>query len=132
MGNMSTARNLPRRCTKVNMAAVDQDTDVKVVTHDKSFVVDWVKESALINDFLDLEFVGGEKQMMGAANDLKEMTEYPLILVEGGDDRLPLDPKSGTNKYHQKPYVATDALIRGSCTCNSPTPVAYETAKIYH
>jgi len=38
--------------------------------------------------------------MMGAANDLKEMTKFPLILVEGGDDRLPLDPETGTNKYH--------------------------------
>lgn len=70
--------------------------------------------------------------MMGAAKDLKEMSDYPLILVEGGDDRLPLDPETGTNKYHQKPYVATNALIRGSCTCNSPTPVAYETAKKYY
>lgn len=70
--------------------------------------------------------------MMGSEMDLKKMPEFPLIMVEGGDDRLPLDPVSGTNKYHQKPYVAQDALIRGSCTCNSPTPLAYETAKIYY
>ena len=30
-------------------------------------------------------------QMMGAANDLKPMSDFPLILTEGGDDRLPLN-----------------------------------------
>lgn len=69
---------------------------------------------------------------MGAANDLKKMSEYPIILTDGGDDRLPLDPGSGTNKYHQKPFVASDALFRGSCTCNSPTQLAYDTAKKYY
>ena len=57
------------------------------------------------------------------------MTEFPLILTEGGDDRLPLDPKTGKNKYHARPFVAPEAAFRGSCTCNSPTPLAYEAAK---
>lgn len=63
-------------------------------------MVEGVQESALINDFLDLEFTSGEEQLMGSVMDLKSMPDFPLIMVEGGDDRLPLDPKSGTNKYH--------------------------------
>ena len=43
--------------------------------------------------------------MMGPAKNLQKMPEYPAILTEGGDDRLPLDPNTGTNKYHQKPVV---------------------------
>lgn len=81
---------------------------------------------------LDLEFMQGEEQFMGAANDLKKMPAYPMILTEGGDDRLPLDPATGTNKYHQRPFVASDALFRGSCTCNSPTQIAYDTAQSYY
>lgn len=51
----------------------------------------------------------------------------------GGDDRLPLDEKTGTNKYHSKPHVLPkEASFRGSCTCNSPTQVAYDSAKEYH
>jgi hypothetical protein len=65
---------------------------------------------------------------MGSAKDLKPMTEFPLILTEGGDDRLPLDPATGANKYHAKPFVAANAAFRGSCTCNSPTPLAFEAA----
>ena len=41
-----------------------------------------------------------DSQLMGKASDLKPMTDWPLILTEGGDDRLPLDPVTGTNKYH--------------------------------
>ena len=37
---------------------------------------------------------------MGAANDLQAMPEYPMVLTYGGDDRLILDSKTGTNKYH--------------------------------
>lgn len=69
---------------------------------------------------------------MGNAKDLKPMTPFPLILTEGGDDRLPINPKTGTNKYHQKPFVASHALFRGSCTCNSPTQLAYDTAEQYY
>jgi hypothetical protein len=70
--------------------------------------------------------------MMGAANSLKPMTDWPLILTEGGDCRLPLDPKTGANKYHNRPYVAPQTLFRGSCTCNSPTQAAYDASqKIY-
>lgn len=73
------------------------------------------------------------EQLMGNASDLKQMTEWPIILTEGGDDRLPLDPSTGTNKYHAQPYVASHALFRGSCTCNSPTKQAYEAANlVYH
>ena len=57
------------------------------------------------------------------------MTDFPLILTEGGDDRLPLDPVTGTNKYHARPFVAPNAAFRGSCTCNSPTPLAFEAAR---
>ena len=69
---------------------------------------------------------------MGPAANLTEMSSYPLILTEGGDDRLVLDPVSGTNKYHQKPFVASEALFRGSCTCNSPTQVSYDAAEQYY
>ena len=66
---------------------------------------------------------------MGAAGDLKPMTPWPFILTEGGDDRLPLDESTGCNKYHAKPLVAAHALFRGSCTCNSPTQLAFDAAK---
>ena len=39
-------------------------------------------------------------QKMGAESNLVQMSEYPLILTEGGDDRLPLSKETGTNKYH--------------------------------
>ena len=69
---------------------------------------------------------------MGAAGDLAPMSEWPLILTDGGDCRLPLDPKTGTNIYHAKPFVASEALFRGSCTCNSPTQLAFDTTqKVY-
>ena len=98
----------------------------------RAFSVKGGSGSAIIEDFLSLEFTQGTEQMMGAANDLQKMSEYPHILTEGGDDRLPLDPETGTNKYHQKPFVASEALFRGSCTCNSPTQLAYDTAKHYY
>lgn len=67
---------------------------------------------------------------MGAADDLRQMTTFPLILTEGGDCRLPLDPKTGANKYHVKPFVhEKTTAFRGSCTCNSPTQVAFDAAQ---
>jgi hypothetical protein len=67
---------------------------------------------------------------MGAADDLKLMSPYPLILTEGGDCRLSLDPKTGTNKYHIAPFVHKESTaFRGSCTCNSPTQVAFDAAQ---
>jgi hypothetical protein len=71
-------------------------------------------------------------QLMGSERKLKPMTEFPLILTEGGDDRLPLDPKTGANKYHGKPFVMPDSAFRGSCTCNSPTPLGFEAAKMLY
>ena len=57
----TTARNFSRRSTTLNMTAVEQEVDVKVEGEGKGFVVDGVQESALINDFLDLELTSGEK-----------------------------------------------------------------------
>jgi hypothetical protein len=68
-------------------------------------------------------------QCMGAAADLKPMPEFPLILCEGGDDRILLNKETGTNKYHQKPFVPQDVHFRGSCTCNPPTQVGYDAAE---
>ena len=66
------------------------------------------------DNFLDLEIMEkGQEQLMGPENDLRKMSEYPYILTEGGDDRLPINPKTGTNKYHQKPFVASEAIFRG-------------------
>jgi hypothetical protein len=72
------------------------------------------------------------EQLMGSERNLKPMNEFPLILTEGGDCRLPLNPKTGANKYHGKPYVLSGAAFRGSCTCNSPTPLGFEAAKILY
>ena len=66
---------------------------------------------------------------MGCESNLIPMEEFPLILTMGGDDRLTLNPKTGANKYHGKPVVNSEAAFRGSCTCNSPTPLAYEAAQ---
>ena len=66
------------------------------------------------DNFLDLEIMEkSQEQLMGPENDLRKMSEYPYILTEGGDDRLPINPKTGTNKYHQKPFVASEAIFRG-------------------
>lgn len=70
---------------------------------------------------------------MGAADDLRPMTSFPMILTEGGDCRLPLDPDTGANKYHISPFVhESTTAFRGSCTCNSPTQVAYDAAEVAH
>jgi hypothetical protein len=69
---------------------------------------------------------------MGSEKALTPMKEFPLILTDGGDDRLPLDPKTGANKYHGKPTVASNAAFRGSCTCNSPSPLGFEAAQILY
>mmetsp|Transcript_5386 Transcript_5386/g.9049 ORF Transcript_5386/g.9049 Transcript_5386/m.9049 type:complete len:484 (-) Transcript_5386:110-1561(-) len=60
------------------------------------------------------------------------MEDFPLIFTTGGDDRLPLDPKTGANKYHCKPFVLENSPFRGSCTCNTPTQTAFDAAKIYY
>jgi hypothetical protein len=52
---------------------------------------------------IDEIFGGAEMGMMGAADDLQPMTSFPMILTKGGDCRLPLDPKTGANKYHISP-----------------------------
>jgi hypothetical protein len=53
---------------------------------------------------------------------------FPLILTEGGDDRLVLNKDTHVNKYFCSPELSTDVLFRGSCTCNLPTPSGYEAA----
>ena len=70
----------------------------------------------------------GPEQLMGAADDLKPMPDFPLVLTTGGDDRLTLSEETGTNKYFSSPYVPQDVHFRGSCTCNSPTQVGYDAA----
>lgn len=75
-------------------------------------------------------FRGAQSRLMGAADNLRQMTAFPLILTKGGDCRLPLDPKTGANKYHVKPFVHDKTTaFRGSCTCNSPTQVAFDAAE---
>lgn len=50
-------------------------------------------------------------------------------LTEGGDDRLHLT-KEGVNKYYCPPRpLGSSVVIRGSCTCSSPTPDGFEAAR---
>lgn len=50
-------------------------------------------------------------------------------LTEGGDDRLHLSD-AGVNKYFCPPRpLSQDVVIRGSCTCSSPTPDGFEAAR---
>lgn len=50
-------------------------------------------------------------------------------LTEGGDDRLHLT-KDGVNKYYCPPRpLPSDVVIRGSCTCSSPTEDGFEAAR---
>lgn len=57
------------------------------------------------------------------------LNSFPLILTDGGDDRLVLNEKTKTNKYHCTPELRTDVLFRGSCTCNLPTATGYSAAE---
>jgi hypothetical protein len=59
---------------------------------------------------------------------MESLTAYPLILTEGGDDRLVLNPQTGVNKYFCKPEYTEDVIFRGSCTCNLPSKLGYEAA----
>lgn len=50
-------------------------------------------------------------------------------ITEGGDDRLHLTDQ-GVNKYYCPPRpLPDDVVIRGSCTCSSPTPDGFEAAR---
>lgn len=49
-------------------------------------------------------------------------------LTEGGDDRLHL--KAGVNKYYCPPRpLPEEVIIRGSCTCSSPTRDGFEASR---
>lgn len=51
-------------------------------------------------------------------------------LTEGGDDRLHLN-EAGVNKYYCPPRpLPKEVVIRGSCTCSSPTPDGFESARL--
>ncbi|KAL7560625.1 hypothetical protein ACA910_001312 [Epithemia clementina (nom. ined.)] len=51
-------------------------------------------------------------------------------LTMGGDDRCLIDLTTGTNKYHISPQpVSSQAIVRGSCTCNAPTRLGYQAAQ---
>lgn len=51
-------------------------------------------------------------------------------LTEGGDDRLHLSD-AGVNKYYCPPRpLPKEIVIRGSCTCSSPTPDGFEAARV--
>jgi hypothetical protein len=63
-----------------------------------------------------------------AKSERNTTSSYPLIMTEGGDDRLLLNSE-GINKYHCCPEPIKDALFRGSCTCNVPTEEAYGAAE---
>lgn len=50
-------------------------------------------------------------------------------LTEGGDDRLHLND-DGVNRYHCPPRpVPASVVVRGSCTCSSPTPDGFDAAR---
>ena len=57
-----------------------------------------------------------------------EVAAFPEVLTMGGDCRLTLNAK-GLNKYHCMPKPMERALFRGSCTCNIPTPEAFQAAE---
>jgi hypothetical protein len=65
---------------------------------------------------MDLDFKKGSPQKMGKASDLQDMPGFPEIFTYGGDDKLPLDPVKGHNRYFIEPFVQEDAIIRSSCT----------------
>ena len=51
-------------------------------------------------------------------------------LTEGGDDRLHLS-KEGVNRYFCPPRpLSDDVVIRGSCTCSSPTKDGFEASRL--
>ena len=81
---------------------------------------------------MDLEFKKGEPQKMGKGSALIDMPDFPEIFTTGGDERLPLDPVKGHNKYFIKPYYDEEAIVRSSCTCSSPTELGYKAAEYYY
>jgi hypothetical protein len=53
-------------------------------------------------------------------------------LVSGGDSRLAVDPRTGTNKYLCPPMPAKNLICASSCTASPITPSGFErAAKIY-
>lgn len=53
-----------------------------------------------------------------------------LIMTEGGDNRLHLDPVTGVNKYHTSSIPLLDEISRSSCTSSRPTQQAFESAEM--
>ena len=51
------------------------------------------------------------------------------LLVQGGDDRLTLDPETARNRYLCTPWPQPEAVCLGSCTASSIAPDAFEAAE---
>uniref|UniRef100_A0A6S8BTQ1 Aminotransferase class V domain-containing protein n=1 Tax=Aureoumbra lagunensis TaxID=44058 RepID=A0A6S8BTQ1_9STRA len=76
-----------------------------------------------------------QRRMLTSAQAMPEVSstqrranEFELAMVSGGDDRSVLKAETQTNKYNVSPWP-TDAVFRGSCTCNPPTQRGYLAAE---
>jgi hypothetical protein len=56
-------------------------------------------------------------------------TAAEALLVQGGDDRLSLDPLTGQNRYLCTPWPQPDVVSFSSCTASSISAVALEAAE---
>ena len=128
--NSNTIIGRPNFSTLQNRSHFNNRSSI-IMQATNSQVVKDIKKSKDLYDGDEFKIYRGEEcRLMGAADNLQPMAPYPLILTEGGDCRLPLDPTTGTNKYHCKPEVhASTTAFRGSCTCNSPTQLAFDASQ---
>lgn len=54
-------------------------------------------------------------------------------LTSGGDDRCLINPDTKRNKYHIQPQpISANTIFRGSCTCNAPTELGFDAARMLH
>lgn len=54
------------------------------------------------------------------------------LITSGGDERIVIDPASGTNKYFVNPAETTGRLNRGSCTCSTLNPYSLDRLLEFH
>jgi hypothetical protein len=63
----------------------------------------------------------------------RDVTEISILeaLSSGGDERISIDPATGTNRYHLNPLAFEGLLQRGSCTAGTLNERSFGVAKAF-